>query len=357
MIVLGSGFGDEGKGLTTSYLCSKVDNPLVVRFNGGQQAGHTVVFEGQRHVFSQFGSGSLQRVPTYWSRFCTFYPPSFIREYEILKKLGKTPKIYVHPLCPITTYFDIDANRKQENNRLKRHGSVGMGFGKTLQRQEDFYKLYAQDLYFDNVLEQKLRNIGILYYGDSDEQIQDFIAYCKEAREIIEICDEEIMKGYDCIFEGAQGILLDMDFGFFPNVTRSNTTSKNAHLLGAKPEIYYITRTYLTRHGNGYLPGEKVLPLVNNENETNKSHAYQGEFRTAELSTELLNYAIMCDNNFSPNAVKNLVISCFDQYPIDVPKLLDEVDLEFDNVYISHGPSMDNISRYEKENIHFLCSR
>ena len=55
-IVLGLNFGDEGKGLTTSFLCSKVENPIVVRFNGGHQAGHTVVIEGKRHVFSNMGA-------------------------------------------------------------------------------------------------------------------------------------------------------------------------------------------------------------------------------------------------------------------------------------------------------------
>jgi hypothetical protein len=92
---------------------------------------------------------------------------------------------------------------------------------------------------------------------------------------------------------------------------------------------------------------EKVLPLINNENETNKSHPYQGEFRTAELNTELLNYALASDNNFSKRLNKNLVISCMDQYPIDVDKLLSELHFGFRNVYISKGDSLTNIEKYK----------
>ena len=67
-IVIGLGFGDEGKGITTSYLCKKLEGTkIVVRFNGGHQAGHTVVFNGKRHIFSSWGSGTLQGIPTYWS--------------------------------------------------------------------------------------------------------------------------------------------------------------------------------------------------------------------------------------------------------------------------------------------------
>lgn len=341
-IVCGLGFGDEGKGLTTSFLCARTHHPLVVRFNGGHQAGHTVVYEGKRHVFSGVGSGALQGVPTYWSSYCTFYPCSFLREYKMLNN----PIVYVNPMCPVTTPFDIDYNRNTE--KINKHGSVGMGVGATIQRQENYYKLFVQDLFYESILIAKLRAIAAYYKAvDVDEQIEYFLDSVRQVLSIIRIADDNIMKDYTPIFEGAQGILLDMDFGFFPNVTRSNTTSKNALQLYPAEEVYYVTRTYLTRHGNGFLPNEKVLPLVNNENETNKSHPYQGEFRTADLNTELLNYALASDDNFSKRLNKNLVISCMDQYPIDVDKLLSELHFGFRNVYISKGDSLINIEKYK----------
>jgi adenylosuccinate synthase len=78
--VLGAGFGDEGKGLVTDWLCRSCAKPLVIRFCGGQQAGHTVAANGLRHVFSNFGAGTLRGVPTYFSRFCTIDPVGMINE-------------------------------------------------------------------------------------------------------------------------------------------------------------------------------------------------------------------------------------------------------------------------------------
>lgn len=361
MIVIGVGYGDEGKGLTTSWLCEKVikegNKPIVVRFNGGHQAGHTVEFEGKHHVFSGFGSGSLQGVPTFWSQFCTFYPNSFLREYKILQSMGLTPKIYVDPMCPITTPFDIDHNRIKET--MQQHGSVGMGFGATINRQENFYKLHVMDMFYPTVMRQKLRSIADFYGGrDVEEQIDFFMKNIEEVLKIIEIVTDQSdsLNDFVRVYEGAQGVLLDMDFGFFPNVTRSNTTSKNALILAKRdllpttfPEIYYVTRSYSTRHGNGFLKDEKELSLVNNEKETNKPHKYQGVFRTAELSTEMLNYALEADNNFSGDLDKNLVITCMDQYPIDVDALLSNIDTKFKNVYLFNGPSLTNIKLYERK--------
>lgn len=338
MIVLGLSFGDEGKGLTTSFLCSQAKNPLVVRFNGGHQAGHTVVYNGKRHVFSSFGSGTLQGVPTYWSSYCTFDPTSFLNEYYLLPNA----RIFVNPLCPVTTPFDVADNQRKEMSL--RHGSVGVGFGSTIQRQESNYKLYVQDLYHKSVLTQKLNLIAQYYgLGVSDDKVDAFLKSVELALCIIKLEDDSIMHHFDPIFEGAQGILLDMDFGFFPNVTRSNTTSKNALQMYDSKEVYYVTRSYLTRHGNGFLPNEKKLPLVNNENETNQPNKYQGKFRTAELDVDLLNYSLRCDSNFSLGLKKNLVITCLDQYPIDVDHLLKTINTSFNKVFVSTGDSLADI--------------
>ena len=123
--VIGLGFGDEGKGFTTDYLCSQHPNSLVVRFNGGHQAGHTVVYNGLRHVFSNFGSGTLRGCPTYWSEHCTVDPIGVLNELIVLRDNGVTPKLYIDAECPITTPFDIHNNRKVEDSNS--HGSCGVG--------------------------------------------------------------------------------------------------------------------------------------------------------------------------------------------------------------------------------------
>lgn len=343
--VTGLGFGDEGKGLTTSFLSSFTKRPLVVRFNGGHQAGHTVVHEGKRHVFSSFGSGTLQGVPTYWSQFCTFYPTGFINE---LKELGSTPFFYIHPLCPVTTPYDVRNNR--EEAYWGNNGTVGVGFGATLKRQESFYKLFVQDLYHPQVLIQKLKAIASYYgYEFNVADVSNFLAHVTECTGLIQMNSGGLLEAHNCIYEGAQGILLDMDFGFFPNVTRSNTTTKNAHTLGKIDNVYYVTRSYLTRHGNGYFPPEQELNLRNAENETNVDGGPQGVFRKTALSPELLNYALSCDENFSKRVSKNLVITCMDQYEIDVDELLGKLNTRFNQVWLSYGPSTADMRKHKSD--------
>ena len=144
--VIDLGFGDSGKGLFTAYLCSKSKNPLVIRFSGGSQAGHTVVHKKIRHVFSSFGSGTLQDVPTYWSNKCTFDPNALLYEFNTLSKHDIIPLIFVNKKCPVTTPFDVVRNIYF--NLKNGHGSCGCGFGETLDREEDHYSLLVEDLQF-----------------------------------------------------------------------------------------------------------------------------------------------------------------------------------------------------------------
>ena len=348
-IVLGLQYGDEGKGLTTSFLSKK--NDLVVRFNGGHQAGHTVVKDGYRHVFSNFGSGTLNGAHTYLSQYCTFYPKSFYNERQALLNVGFDPVHYIHPMAMVTTPFDIGFNRATES--ANRHGSVGVGFGATIARNETPFKLYAIDLTYRPLLIHKLQQIAGHYkIGDPGKEISSFVEYVDKI--ILNICTlDKIKDGYShIIFEGAQGIMLDMDFGYFPNVTRSHTTSKNAMQIIQDcnlphPQVYYAMRSYLTRHGNGFMPNESGG--VSFEDKTNVSHAYQGEFRQGYHSIEQLRYALNCDAAYSgyDHRCKNLIISCLDQTKGMVLADLDELEIdeflatlghEFNGVFGNRSP-------------------
>jgi adenylosuccinate synthase len=311
-IVLGTGFGDEGKGATVSFLVSQSVRPLVIRFNGGHQAGHTVVHGDVRHVHSNFGSGTLHGVPTYWSKHCTIHPKGILNEYKALKEKGVIPRLFIDPLCPVTLPLDIKYNQTMEG--LNNHGSVGVGFGATIERHEENRRIYAMDLLDPYILLYKLKLLGVSMF---DDDTLDFKSECARLQKIVSI-GRPVFGNCDIIFEGAQGILLDQEFGFFPHVTRSYCTAKNAlqvidEFKLTPPEMFYVTRTYATRHGNGPMHNEEVIKLRNNEQETNVKQTWQGAFRTGNLSMDWLQYAINCNRLVAPGMRGTLVVTCVDQ--------------------------------------------
>jgi len=337
LIVLGLGFGDEGKGAFVNYLCSQEKNPMVVRFNGGHQVGHTVVIGNKRHVFSNFGSGTLRDVPTFWSKFCTVSPTGVLKEGTVLREMGLNPVVYYDSNSMVTTPFDILQNHKNENEN--NHGSVGVGFGQTIQRNEDKYHLYMRDLLYPEIRDQKLKNIIDKYYGlnfDPTKPHQntttrkiyiDFLVACDDLVTRYRIRDG--LKGlhdHNFIFEGGQGIMLDMDYGFYPNVTRSNCTAKNALELikeidfRANIRTYYVTRAYQCRHGNGHMTNTELDTsyIIDNPNETN-IQGFQGEFRKSVLDLDMVKYAVECDRYENPNTRRDIVVTCLDQVPEDIP--------------------------------------
>ena len=387
-IVIGLGFGDEGKGLTTDYLCSQSLYPLVIRFNGGQQAGHTVCnANGLRHVFSSFGAGTLRGAATYWSSGCTMSPSALLNEYRALNSSGISPRLYLDQLCAVTTHYDVLYNRLLEQQRgSARHGSCGMGFGNTLQRHEAEVSLVAGDLIYPERCIDKLKQIR-LYYAlkakteltidftalHHDAEDQRFMTYLAELQMLLNhnifITSEKAIfadRQFDqYIFEGAQGVLLDMDFGYFPHVTRSHTTSKNAldlirrnTLQTSSVTLYGVSRVYHTRHGQGpFVAHADQLVLKNNEMETNVLNDFQGNFRTGPLDLDQLNYALESESSQNNGIAKHLVLTCADQvdedylpYTLtgklhtgalkDIPAFL---NTSFKEIMISRSPYAENL--------------
>ena len=137
-IVLGTFFGAEGKGSTVQWLCKQAidrgEKPIVVRFSGGQQAGHRIITNGIEHVCSSFGSGVLLGVPTYLDRNVIIDPICMYEEYQQLVAKGITPVIYINDNCRITTPYDVNAN--VNDSKVLGHGSCGMGIYHTFKRCE-----------------------------------------------------------------------------------------------------------------------------------------------------------------------------------------------------------------------------
>lgn len=387
-IVIDTSFGDGGKGLTVDNLCRQAvrrsESVAVVRFSGGQQCGHTVIRDGVKHVFSTYGSGTLQGIPTYYTEHATMSLDATIVEYCKLRNLGLTPALYFHPQTRLTTPYDVAYNRAKESAAFAhgragdaRHGSCGMGVGATLKRHDETpYRVYVSDLLYPEMLERKLEGIERFYdLKVNDERMNNdrglgygngFMAtFHEEAASQMEAFKVALdlfkrlqpfgianlrPNQYDrLIYEGSQGVLLDMDHGIFPNVTYGNTTCKNAiehtSRLGISDiEMFYVTRCYLTRHGRGWMPNETPVTLVNTDEEINVTNPWQEHLRIGEFDYDLVNYALTVDSGYHRDRYKtDLVVTCLDQRPdwkLDITKL----PLRNRHVYLNASPHADSWS-------------
>lgn len=328
-VVLGMGWGDEGKGITTDYLCSQAQNPLVVRFSGGHQAGHTVMLDGKKHVFSSFGSGTLRGIPTMFTHETCIYPNVMNNEWNVLEDKGITPKLTVNPMAAVTTPYDVAWNRLNQ----KGNGTCGLGVGTTMSRMYNTgYKLYTMDLFHRAVARAKVDSIKDYYFALAKEigKSNEFEHLVAESVPYFWKCVDDLkfnlredgfeQKFDEIIFEGSQGILLDQDHGIFPHVTYARTTYANISSLlkHGNVDLYYVTRCYQTRHGDGWMSSDTPVELVNTEEEINVTNDYQGKFRTAEIDYNLLKYAMDCNDIYVRTAQvsrKHLVVTCLDQRP------------------------------------------
>lgn len=396
-VVIGANFGDEGKGLITDYFASKTDNGLVIRFNSGPQAGHTVQTpNGTRHVFGHFGSGSILGVPTYLSKYFVVNPILFFKELKDLNEKGVYPTVFVDENCFITLPYDMMINQLVEDLRGdKRHGSCGVGFNESVVRSlEPSVKLEVGDLFnafrgkngslngFLNhvrrtYVPERLKVLGIEYQSlpqsrkelfESDEIVENFQDDLKRFMDEVYIINGKlVLKKYkEYIFEGAQGLLLDQNHKWFPHVTRSNTGVKNVVEFSQecgidKLDVTYVTRSYLTRHGAGPLPEElKNLPYPNVEDKTNINNRFQGSLRFAYMNFNLVRFSIGNDIRYIPESLTsnvNVAVTCLDQIDDDVKYyrhgtlksapidcFLDDCQVGgFDIKYTSYGPTRDNI--------------
>ncbi|VXB81677.1 adenylosuccinate synthetase [Maribacter litoralis] len=362
-IVIDLGFGDAGKGLTTDFLASQQpEQSIVVRFSGGHQIGHTVSTDVLTHTFSNFGSGTFVGVPTFYTEHTTVFPPAILQEGNFLKKYK--PQLYFHPLAMITTMYDIAYNRALE--KKQNHGSCGLGFGTTIARNKEEVYFFANDLQFNWVVKQRLKSIRTYYetkllhqpksvqeyyFNELSTYDEDYyLDTCSAIKPFYQLATlPEIAARFEhFIFEGSQGILLDTQHGFHPHTTWSYTTSKNAIQLikdhlgpTATVRIFYVTRCYQTRHGNGPMSETQSVTLKNNDNEANETNEFQGEFRTKGLDQELLNYALQCDaiHHQDLPIEWNLMITCLDQLPSFLPAdLIKNLAPNFSSVYGSYGP-------------------
>lgn len=351
-ITIGAGYGDEGKGLMTDYLSGP--NTTVVRHNGGAQAGHTVVTpEGYRHVFHHIGSGTFRGAETYLSRHFVANPIIFRREYT---SLPMSPRVTLHPDCPVTTPYDMMVNQAREMARgVSRHGSCGLGFGETIARQATI-SLRVGELANDisSTLEairqycaEEISHLGIDLPVWDPGIFEAFMADCAFMTHF-PTADHSYLSGRELVFEGAQGLMLDMDHRHFPHVTRSKTGIHNATSIlreigQTSAEVHYVTRAYKTRHGAGPLAGEEPMPnwVID---PTNHPNDWQGSLRYGRLDVEELMNEINRDMEESNGITlsPSLTVTCMDQVP-DRTILQSIREVWPHGILTSYGPTRNDV--------------
>ena len=335
--VIGANYGDEGKGLICDYLVSKASGPtLVVRFNGGAQAGHTVLTPtGQRHVFHHFGSGTLLGAATYLSRFFVANPMVWKTEKDELAQLGVyAPKVYVALDTPITTPYDMLVNQEAERIRGgERHGSCGLGIHETLERNTTDFATTVRTITRGDVerirgdwaLKRLIQLVGNRPFSEafysrlfSNSLLEHYLGDLEAFLGSVHF-REAFPKGFeDIVFEGAQGLLLDEDHPNFPYVTHSKTGLHNVLILCREAGIseldaVYVTRAYVTRHGAGPFPTE--VPGMLYADLTNVRNEFQGGLRFGTLDPYELLHNVSTDlsTRGSMNVVARIALTCLDQ--------------------------------------------
>ena len=348
--VIGKNFGDEGKGYTCSRLASSLKKSLIIKHNGGGQAGHTVEDpEGKwRFIHHQIGAGAEYHVPTLFAD--SFMPDLFQLGKEVkdfTELFGFQPILYSEKNARITTIDDVLLNMGAELARgEKRHGSCGMGIEECVQRNAAGYEITLEDIatMSNPDLLHRLKHIRKEYTGkraeilriqapesskdkkqsnlmnlstastssnpsnsttfsnfsnpyyemlNNETVLENFVEEVKQNVKLLTLvdADRKWLEGFQhLIFETGQGLLLDQDYeAYAPHLTSSKTGIHNPAIFLEKrglslDEAIYVTRPYVTRHGNGPLPCEvdrSELPGVG-EDLTNQPNEWQGTLRYAK---------------------------------------------------------------------------
>ena len=270
--VVGTQWGDEGKGKAIDYLATKAD--MVVRSQGGSNAGHSVMIAGKKYALHLIPSGILNpHTVNIIGNGVVFDPPEFFKEIEGLQKDGiDTSKIYISDRAHIVfPYHKLIDKLSEEAKGDSKVGTTHKGIGPCYVDKIDRTGLRMCDMIEEEKFREKLsvqidrKNdlIVKLYDGepiDKDALIEEFCEYADKLRPMIVdtgvMVDEAVKRGKKVLFEGAQGNMLDIDLGTYPYVTSSHpTTGGFSTGTGVAPssikDVVGIVKAYTTRVGAG----------------------------------------------------------------------------------------------------------
>ena len=278
VVVLGTQWGDEGKGKIVDLLTEEV--AAVVRFQGGHNAGHTLVIEGKKTALHLIPSGILrQNVNCLIGNGVVLSLDALFKEVRELEERGVAvrERLKISLACPLIlpTHIRIDQARERARGNDK-IGTTGRGIGPAYEDKVSRRGLRVGDLFNAASFETKLREI-MSYHNfvlteyfkeeavDVDAALAELLAQGEEIRpmaaDVTDLLHDYRKKGEHILFEGAQGSLLDIDLGTYPYVTSSNTTAGGTATGSGFGPLFLdyvlgITKAYTTRVGSGPFPTE-----------------------------------------------------------------------------------------------------
>ena len=353
-VLLGLQWGDEGKGKIVDFLAPKYD--LVARFQGGPNAGHTLEFDGIKHVLHQIPSGIFREdKQNIIGNVVVIDPVIFMNE---VSQINKKFNISLKDILSISTRAQLISpvhrlldKVLEENKGKNKIGSTLKGIGPTYQDKIGRHGLRVGEILSDNFKEkyekQKSYHNYFLeghYYNNFSDEEKTFFECINKLKEF-KIVDTEYLinknvnRKKKVLAEGAQGTLLDIDFGSYPFVTSSNTTTAGACIgLGISPKkidkVFGIFKAYCTRVGAGPFPtelfddiGEKI---AKNGNEFGSTTGRPR--RCGWLDLPALKYSIMLNGVSDLYMMKADVLSGFSEVKVCV-------GYEYNNEKIDYFPS------------------
>ncbi|MFN3295763.1 adenylosuccinate synthase [Caldimonas sp.] len=284
VVVVGTQWGDEGKGKVVDWLTDHAS--AVVRFQGGHNAGHTLVIKGKKTALQLIPSGIMREgVACYIGNGVVVDPAHLLSEIERLEAAGLDvrSRLYISESCPLILPFHVEVDRAREALRESsgagKIGTTGKGIGPAYEDKVARRALRVQDLKHPERFAAKLRELLDLhnfvlqgYLKSSALAYEPIFEHAMKVAEQLRPMMADVgvrihqtnLQGGHVLFEGAQGTLLDIDHGTYPYVTSSNCVAGNAAAgSGVGPDkLHYIlgiTKAYTTRVGSGPFPTE--LPI------------------------------------------------------------------------------------------------
>ncbi|PIU21654.1 MAG: adenylosuccinate synthase [Candidatus Diapherotrites archaeon CG08_land_8_20_14_0_20_34_12] len=283
VIIVGTQFGDEGKGKVTDYFASNSD--LVVRFQGGNNAGHTVVVGEKEFKLHLLPSGIIQNKKSLIGAGVVIDPKVLVQELENIKKINSNPNLIIDPRAHIIMPYHILLDAVHEESRGNKIGTTLRGIGPCYAERSYREGIRFEDLIEESRLREKLKIIFPIKkkvlecsYGKEvdislEQLVKEYAELGKKLKQYLGdvslLVQEALDAGKTVLFEGAQGAFLDMDFGTYPFVTSSHPIAGEAFVgtgIGPKQnlKIVGIVKAYTTRVGSGVLVSELHGELADN---------------------------------------------------------------------------------------------